>query len=67
MPFAHVVVRKGITKSLGDMKNGVGIVTCTECFYRGRTSRFLELPQIKFLKTYALTTLFDLTLPAYLE
>jgi len=25
------------------MKNGVGIVTCTGCFYRGRTFRFLKL------------------------
>ena len=47
MPFARVVVRKDITKSLVDMKNGVGIVTCTECFYRGRTFRFLELLYIK--------------------
>ena len=47
MPFARVVARKGIIKSPGDMKNGVGIVTCTECFYQGRTFRFLEIPQIK--------------------
>ena len=67
MPFARVVARKGITKSPGDMKNGVGIVTCTECFYQGRTFRFLELPKIKYLKKYALTILYDLPLPAYLE
>jgi len=47
MPFARVVVRKGITKSPVDMKNGVGIATYTECFYRGRTFRFLELLYIK--------------------
>jgi hypothetical protein len=44
MPFARIVVRKGITKSPGDMKNCAGIVTCTECFYRGRIFRFLEIP-----------------------
>jgi hypothetical protein len=54
MLFARVVVRKGIIKSLEDMKNGVGIVTCIECFYPGRTFRFLEFPQVKYLKTYAL-------------
>jgi len=43
MPFVRVVIRKGITKSPEDMKNGVGIVTCTECFYRGRTFRLLKL------------------------
>ena len=46
MLLAPIVAGKGFTKYDADM-NGVGTVACTEYFYRGRTSRFLELLETK--------------------